>query len=82
MTLATQKRQIDVVKALLNHSQVNINQTNRQKDTALHLAVRNQDQEMVKLLIEKRFPLMKKMDKAKPHWIWRINRILKIIFWY
>ena len=65
VTLATQKRQIDVVKALLNHSQVNINQTNGQKDTALHLATRNQDQEMVKLLIEKRISLNEKNGQGK-----------------
>ena len=64
-TLATQKRQIDVVKALLNHSQVNINQTNRQKDTALHLAVRNQDQEMVNLLIENKISLNEKNGQGK-----------------
>ena len=65
LTLAIQKRQIDVVKALLNHSQVNINQTNRQKDTALHLATRNQDQEMVKLLIENKISLNEKNGQGK-----------------
>ena len=65
LTLAIQKRQIDVVKALLNHSQANIKQTNRQKDTALHLATRNQDQEMVKLLIENKVSLNEKNGQGK-----------------
>jgi ankyrin repeat protein len=52
--MAVEKKQLHVVKELLNHSKTQLNQVNAQKETALHLAVKNQDAEVVKLLIDKK----------------------------
>ena len=64
-SMAVQKKQFDVVKLLLNHPKTTLNQVNVQRDTALHLAVKNQDAEIVKLLIDKKINLNAKNKQGK-----------------
>ena len=59
-TMAVQKKQIEVVKALLNHPKLDLNQTNGEKDSALHLGVINQDRDMVNLLMSQKISLNEK----------------------